>query len=303
MDAGVAWVLNLDADLELGAGGDARTPKRSVLEAMRGRRADLAARLLAPGDVVVDERSSRGAARGRAGRAFCPTPRAIALLERAGAVPEPFPSVEILRRVNGRAFCAALGATLPGAVFAKGEEAACAVLASEPPEGFRAWHVKSAFGMAGRGHRVIAPARELRRDDRDFLRAALRHGAMVEPHADVERELAIHGVVARDGTLRLGAITRQRCDPRGAWIASEPLGEDALAAFAWAGELEAEARRVADALRTAGYFGPFGVDAFTYRRSGESGEVRFNPRSEINARYSMGFPEGMKVSRVLRCGP
>lgn len=291
MDA-VAWVLNLDADLELGAGGDAYTPKRSVVEAMRGWRADLASRLLGPGDILVDESSPRGSARGRAGRAFCPTPRAIALLERAGAVPEPFPSDEILRRVNGRAFSASLGATLPRAVFVSDEEAACAVLATDPPDGFRTWHVKSAFGMAGRGHRVIAPAPDLRNDDRDFLRAVLRHGhgAMVEPHAEIEAEYAIHGVLAEDGTPRLGAITKQRCDARGVWVASEPLAENALSSFAWADVLRAEALRVADALREAGYFGPFNVDAFTYRLAGE---VRFNPRSEINARYSMGFPEGM----------
>jgi len=300
--------LNLDADLELGARGNAYTPSRSVLEAMRRVRASLASRLLGPGDIIVDETSSRGSARGRLGRAFCPTPRAIAILERAGATPEPFPSVDILRRVNGRAFSAALGTTLPRAVFAPDEEAAEAVLATEPPEGFRAWHVKSAFGMAGRGHRVLAPARTRERNkaDRDFLVAAFRdgHGAMVEPHAEIEVELAIHGVLARDGSLRLGAITKQRVDARGAWIASEPLDENASETFAWADALEAEARRVADALRAAGYFGPFGVDAFTYRLAGQlPGEARFNPRSEINARYSMGFPEGMRLPRVVRCGP
>lgn len=296
----VAWVLNLDADIELGAGDNTYSPKRSVLEAMRGWRENLASRLLEPGDVSIDESSPRGSARGRVGRAFCPTPRAIALLEHAGAVPEPFPAMEVLRRVNGRAFSASLGPTLPGAVFASNEEEACAIVARDPPAGFRAWHVKSAFGMAGRGHRVITPAKELRADDRDFLRVALRQGAMIEPHAEIERELAIHGVLAQDGTLRLGSITGQRSDPRGVWIASDALDDEALSSFAWAGALEAEGIRVAEALRSEGYFGPFNVDAFTYRLAGEP---RFNPRSEINARYSMGFPEGMRRSRVLRCGP
>jgi len=302
MDAGVAWVLNLDADLELGAGGEAYTPKKSVLDAMRGWRVDLASRLLGPSDLLIDESSPSGAARGRRGRAFCPTPRAVALLERAGAVPEPFPAVEILRRVNGRSFSASLGPTLPHAAFAKDEAEVCAIVASDPPTGFRAWHVKSAFGMAGRGHRVIEPASDLRRDDREYLRSVLRqgHGAMVEPHAEIEREVGIHGVLAHDGMLVLGSMTEQRCDLRGVWIATSTLDESALAAFAWAADLEAEGRRVADALRREGYFGPFNVDAFTYR---SQGELRFNPRSEINARYSMGFPEGMKRSTVLRCGP
>ena len=48
-----------------------------------------------------------------------------------------------------------------------------------------------------------------------------------------------------------------------------------------------EAERVAAALSAAGYFGPFGVDAYTYRERG--GAIALQPRSEINARYTMGF--------------
>ncbi|MBS2013613.1 MAG: hypothetical protein JST00_12035 [Deltaproteobacteria bacterium] len=304
MDAGVAWVLNLDADIELGAGEGPYTPKKSVLDAMHAWRTNLAARLLDPGDVLVDEATPRGAARGRVGRAFCPTPRALAMLERAGATPEPHPPVEVLRRVNGRAFSASLGPTLPGARFVEGEDAIVRTLTAAPPGGFTAWHVKSAFGMAGRGHRVITPAGELRRDDRDFLRAVLRHGhgVMIEPHVAIERELAIHGLLEQSGALRLGVVTVQRCDAHGAWVASEPLEEDTRSALSWAAALEAEARRAAEALHAAGYFGPFGVDAFTYRAPGGQGEVRLAARSEINARYSMGFPEGMQRRTVLRCG-
>ena len=50
--------------------------------------------------------------------------------------------------------------------------------------------------------------------------------------------------------------------------------------------LLAEAHRVAEALFAADYFGPFGVDAYFYR---DRGDIRLQPRSEINARYSMGF--------------
>ena len=78
-----AWVLNLDADLELAA-RHAYTPKRSVREAMRPWRSLLAASLLGPDDVLVDESTPLRSARGLAGRAFCPTPRALAMLVRAG---------------------------------------------------------------------------------------------------------------------------------------------------------------------------------------------------------------------------
>ena len=40
----------------------------------------------------------------------------------------------------------------------------------------------------------------------------------------------------------------------------------------------------------AGYFGPFGVDAYTYRdRLARATCDLLQPRSEVNARYSMGF--------------
>ena len=44
-----------------------------------------------------------------------------------------------------------------------------------------------------------------------------------------------------------------------------------------------------------GYFGPFGIDGFRYRDT--DGHLRFNPRSEINARYSMGWAVGMRDKR------
>ena len=88
MDA--VWVLNLDADLELGARGP-YTPTRSVQLAMRAQQEIFKAALLHAGEDVVDETTPPGAAKGRRGYTFCPTPRAIALLERAGATPAPHP--------------------------------------------------------------------------------------------------------------------------------------------------------------------------------------------------------------------
>ncbi|MEO7109399.1 MAG: hypothetical protein ABI183_03080, partial [Polyangiaceae bacterium] len=132
MAARFAWVLNLDADVELaaiasGAAG-ARTgyaPKRSVLDAMRTFIPKLAASLLDPScDLLIDENSQPGCARGLIGRAFCPTPRALRLLERAGATPEPHPTYDVLLTVNSRGFCSSLGTTLPSAVFVTTENEA-----------------------------------------------------------------------------------------------------------------------------------------------------------------------------------
>lgn len=288
----VAWVLNLDADLELAA-GKAYAPSRAVLAAMDAPRARLAELLLGEGDVLLGEGDVlataapetpgriAGAKPATMGRAFCPTPRALARMARAGVTPEPHPSFEVLRAVNGRAFSAGLGQTLPGASFLTRVDDALAVLAGPPPVG-RQWRAKRAFGMAGRGQRPIA-AGAASEADVAFLRASIERegGLQIEPEVEIVRELAVHGLVAEDGRLRLGRLVLQECDAAGQWLASRAAGEESPA-------LQAEAERVGRALHGAGYFGPFGIDAFEYR-SGE-GEVRLNLRSEINARYSMGFP-------------
>jgi hypothetical protein len=49
---------------------------------------------------------------------------------------------------------------------------------------------------------------------------------------------------------------------------------------------------VAVALFMAGYHGPFGIDAFAWQDA--QGTRRFQPLSEINARFSMGFGFGME---------
>ena len=50
-----------------------------------------------------------------------------------------------------------------------------------------------------------------------------------------------------------------------------------------------------EALAGAGYFGPFGIDAYRYRD--RAGALRLQPRSEINARYSMGFAVGLGAAQ------
>jgi hypothetical protein len=287
MAARRAWVLNLDADLELGT-LDRYQPRSSVRLAMKPHVARLASSLLGPDDVLVDEDSVALAARGLPGRAFCPTPRALAILERCGAVPEAHPPVEVLRRVCSRAFASSLGPTLPGAAFVTTLDVARAAIEGEPAVG-SAWRVKHAFGMSGRNQRVVAPG-PMSEPDRSFVQSGLsRGGVQIEPDVAIEQEYAMHGLLDRDGSLRTGELVRQLCDRHGAWLSTErvPPGESP-------GEvrdrLSAEVRRVARALVEAGYFGPFGVDAYAYRD--RLGALLFQPRSEVNARYSMGFAVG-----------
>jgi hypothetical protein len=284
----LAWVLNLDADLELGTAGRYDPPK-NVRLAMKPHIATLARSLLGPEDILVDEESAPLAARGLPGRAFCPTPRALAILRRAGAEPEAHPPVAVLRQVNSRAFSASLGPTLPGSAFVTDPTVAQAMLAEEPPVGV-GWRVKHAFGMAGRNQRVVAPA-SADAQELAFVKSGLaRGGVQIEPNVTLEEEYGIHGLLGADRSFRAGQLVRQRCDPRGAWLATEPLAPAEAVLAGTFEQMAMEVRLVADALLAAGYFGPFGIDAFAYRD--RSGSLRLQPRSEINARYSMGFAAG-----------
>ncbi len=274
-----AWVLNLDADLELGAVGS-YTPTRRVLAAMAAKAAPLRA-LLEPGDVVVDADAPAGSLSDALGVAFCPTPRALSVLRHVGAEPAPHPPVEVLRRVASRAFGVALGSALPGASFTVDPAVVARTVACAPPVG-RAWRLKRAHGMAGRGHRVVAVG-PLSDADAAFV-AASAAGLVVEPDVEIVEELGVHGVLAIDGALESGRAVRQTCDAHGAWVATERAPDHPAA-----GRLLEELERVGRALHHAGYFGPFGIDAFTYRAPPG---VVLQPRSEINPRYSMGFAVG-----------
>lgn len=245
--------------------------------------------LLGPGDVVLGVDVDALPAGTFEGRAWCPTPRALRLLERAGArVPEA-PPLDVLRRVNHRAFSAALGQSLPGARFVTRMDEAEEALSAPSCTG--TWLLKRAFGFAGRGVRRVRPG-PLSQADRAWVRASLAPGLglSVEPLVQRLLDLGQHGFVARDGGLTLGEVTVQQVDASGTWRGSARADEGAFTRD----EREALHRALVEsgeALREAGYFGPFGVDAF--RWLDPDGQTRFEPRCEINARYSMGWAMGM----------
>lgn len=281
----VAWVMNLGADEELRrytSGG--RTPSLAALDkgvlTMVTAHRDVLDRLARGGPIVGLDVVEKGLS----GRAFAPTPLALAALTDAGARPCDAPPIEVLARVNHRAFCASLGPTLPGAAYVTSLGALEAAWSAAGWPG--SWVVKHPHGYVGR---LRHTTQELDARTRDFAQRCLDEagGVRVEPWVERTADFALHGFLARTGAVTVGEPTAQRCDARGAWRGStrdHDLEPDELRA------LRDELERVADALRSAAYFGPFGLDAFRYLLRGRAA---FHPRVEINARYTMGWAVGM----------
>ncbi len=280
----IAWVLNLDAEDELSRGG-AHTPTIAMTERVQSLLPRLAP-LMRPGDQIIWPGDAR-VDRSFIGRAWCPTRWALERMEKAGVRIPKTPSIEVLRRVNHRRFNHQLGQHLPGAGYVENEAELAALLASK--EGW--WLFKRALGYAGRGRKKFRPG-EL---DRAWIDASLRtgDGLQVEPWVERVIDCALHGFVDEGGTCTLGQPTIQELDSGGAWIstsvASSELSLDERTA------LQREAKMTGAALRDAGYFGPFGIDAFRWRD--QQGADHFQPRCEINARYSMGWAIGMGRER------
>jgi hypothetical protein len=279
----IAFLLNLDAERELA------DPRYRTSAETAARIAALRPRLawLAPDDRVIGEHRVEPGTRAVA---FCPTPRALAKIAQAGLTPPRAPTLEVLRRVNARAFCAELGQTLPGARYVRSLDALRAML------GEGTWLLKRDFGFAGRERRQVRGG-VLDASTEGFARRSFDRGEglQVEPWLELGLELCQHGYLTPGGHSLLAPPRLQRCDARGSWVCSEPLPGHVL--DAQERDLLAESSQLAvRALRAAGYFGPFALDAFRYRS--EAGKLVLQPRSELNARLSMGYPRSLLLEAL-----
>jgi hypothetical protein len=293
-----AWVLNLDAELEL-AGGPQYAPRARLLAQLEQFVGD-ARRLLGPDDVLLPSsgtsaapraaRERRGpieAARGRAlvGRTWCPTPRALAALEAAGVVSEPHPGVDVVQRVNHRRFAFELGGGLEGQRYIEDK----AVLDVALRRAQAPLLLKRPLAFAGRGQTRVYAHAAITAKEWSWIEASLESdGLIVEPLVEPTLEVSLHGFVWRDARFELGRVCVQDVSTRGVFRAvrrAEPgeLSDAEQRSFVAQGE------HVATALASTGYFGPFGIDGYRYRLGDRIG---FCTLGEINARYTMGFAVG-----------
>lgn len=275
-----AWVLNLDAELELARPG--YTPAGKVLQQL-DRFGQASRALLGPRDVLVT--SDTRLQSGYAGRAWCPTPLALAQLRSAGAVPEPSPLPAVIRRVNHRRFAFELGGGLPGQAYLESRAPLeTLLLRREHP-----WLLKRPLGFAGRGQLRVYDYARVTEKEWQWIDASFRDdGLVVEPLVEPILEVSVHGFVFPGGHHEAGRPCIQKVTSRGVFRGVRLAGPGELAEEEDRALFE-RAHRVAAALREAGYFGPFGIDAYRYRHGARGGFVALG---EINARYTMGFVTG-----------
>jgi hypothetical protein len=280
---GFAWVLNLDAELELEKPSfNART---RFLEQLAhyggGSRA-----LLGPRDVLLGDQKDAPDSSGLVGRAWCPTPRALSRMRAARVTPEPHPPVEVLRRVNHRLFAVELGGGLPEQHYVERRPELESLLARrEHP-----WLLKRPLAFAGRGQQRAYGS--LDEKQWSWVDASFRaSGLVVEPLVVPTLEVSLHGFIWCDRRYELGRVCVQEVSDRGVFRGIR-LARPGELSPAESDALATRAAKVAEALAGAGYFGPFGVDGYRYVLNGASG---FCALGEINARYSMGFVTGFPV--------
>jgi hypothetical protein len=204
----------------------------------------------------------------------------------------PTPSPTVVATVHHRAFCLQvaeeIGCALPGARMVESLAELDRVLQKAPP----AWGVKAPLSASGRSRYIErnSPALTDPKARRTVERLFERHGPLLfEPWMDRTEDFGVSALLG-PGELRIVGIHGQRVDGKGQFA-----GIDLRPALSVQDRdrLLETVEAVAAALRRAGYVGPFGIDAWRYRR--EDSSITLNPLGEINARMTFGLVEWARM--------
>jgi len=205
----------------------------------------------------------------------------------------PVPSPSVVAKVHHRAFCLQvaqeLGCVLPGSRMVT----SLTDLEGAPPP----WIVKAPLSAAGRDRYIERADFSDPKARRTVERLFERHGSLLlEPWLDRTDDYGVSALLTPD-EMRVVGIHRQRVDRKG------QFGEiDLTAAISpeVRGRLTETARSVGNALLREGYVGPFGIDAWEYRRQG--GATVLHPLGEINARMTFGLVAWAMAERLGEIG-
>lgn len=216
----------------------------------------------------------------------------------------PTPEPGVVARVTCRRFAFELarerGWVPPGAGFATDPAEVETLARAVSAVSGGPWVAKAPWSAAGR-ERLFGSAPESAREP-DTLRrleALLeRHGsALVEPWVERTADFGLAGRLAPSGA-RLDTVHGLEVDRRGAFRATVPLPSDFVPlAAAERAVLEEAFHAAAEALAAAGYVGPFGIDAFRWRRPDGDRRERLRPLVEINPRLTFGLVARAEAER------
>lgn len=197
----------------------------------------------------------------------------------------PTPSPDVVARVHHRSFylqvAEEIGRALPGARMVESLPELDHHLRTAPP----AWVVKAPLSASGRSRYIErnGPALADLKARRTVERLFEYHGSLLfEPWMDRTEDFGVSALLGPE--LRIVGIHGQKVDRKG------QFGEIDLhpdLSKAEQDQLFSTIEAVAASLRQAGYVGPFGIDAWRYRR--EDGKIVLNPLGEINARMTFGL--------------
>lgn len=217
-------------------------------------------------------------------------------LNRRYEEPAPHPSLDVVRRVNGRAFEVEIerrhwgGRHVVGLIHSVDElEDAL----GERPPGETGWVVKSEHGNGAFGNRRLR-SRVLGAADRETIARMLTQdeSAVVERWRSRVHDLASVfqvGESGEPGGLRTYEVVNTA---DGAFI-GDIFDVDSMVLDRWRADLQSMAGIVARELCAEGYFGPVCVESFVWD---DHGVERLRPVVDINARLFMAAP----VERLWR---
>jgi hypothetical protein len=161
--------------------------------------------------------------------------------------------------------------------------------------------IKANFGMSAR-ERILVRRSALRPQDVQWARRRLNRTEPLffEPWVEAIVEFGCQFSIPRSEPPLLEGITGLLTDAQGTYRGSLlPSGVEASPADLIPASVLEIVERAARRIQQSGYFGPLGIDAMQYRTS--SGEVRWRPLQDINARLTMGRV-ALGMRRLLKPG-
>lgn len=240
---------------------------------------------LAPGlpRVVALDRASAAELRGQALIPWGASEGARAVAERLGLTLDA-PPIEVVRRVNDKAFShaleARLGVGLPrSTLVASSVDLGLALAAFSPGESAV---LKEPLGFGGQG-RLLVRGPRLTPAQEAWVAPRLASGPLlVEPWLARVGSYSTQIDVTQGGSVRLVGMLRGMDTAGGRYQGSAVGGIPG----AVAGMLATVAVEVGRALAAEGYYGPAGIDAFSWD---DGNRRRLRPLVEINARMTFGL--------------